>query len=492
VRIEVAALAVVDGAIGEHHQLGAVANPLDRLLLEALDRPLGRLGLEQGDVDRHGAVAERLPEVLEQVGPLPAGDPPVSLVRQRSELVVAAEDDRERGLDRAGVLLRGVQRRTAAEHGASREVLDLTLAVDRGIGDDRDGLLEVVGEVLALGAEGRERAVVAQRADRLGAVVGHLLAELHVVALPAEASQHAVRDLHRLGRAGGRVAGDVGALQRPAGLQGAVVAGDLAAPAALDPALGDQALHLGVLVEPRPPLLAVDRDEELLPRPERERLGHHVGDAHHPGLGAEDEVVGRLELPQRAQAKRVGGEHALVVVARDQRHRPLGEGAERLAQVHVERVQVGRQRGDLVDDRRHDQLHRLGQREAALADQRVDRAVEVLRVRASGLNRHVEHPRLLAELGDGVDLAVVAESRERLHPLERRPGVGRVAVVTEAADGLEALVAQVGVVGAEHLRRAHDLVHARGRRERGHVKADLLLELDHEVEEHRVALAGVG
>ena len=196
-------------------------------------------------------------------------------------------------------------------------------------------------------------------------------------------------------------------------------------------------------------------------------------DADHARLGAEDEVVGRLELPQRAQAERVGREDALVAVAGDQRHRALRERAHRLAQVHVEGVQLVRQRADLVDDRRHDHLHRLGEREALAADQRVDGAVQVLGVGAVGVDRHAEHPRLLAQLRDRVDLAVVAEDRERLHALERGPGVGRVAVVAEAADRLEALVAQVRVVRAEHLRRAHHLVDAGRRRERGDVEAEL-------------------
>ena len=162
------------------------------------------------------------------------------------------------------------------------------------------------------------------------------------------------------------------------------------------------------------------------------------------------------------------------LVAGDQRHRALRERAHRLAQVHVEAVQVLGQRADLVDDRRHDHLHRLGEAEAVAADQGVDRAVEVLGVGAAGLDRHAEHPRLLAQLLDRVDLAVVAEHRERLHALERGPGVGRVAVVAEAADRLEALVAQVGVVLAEHLRRAHHLVDAGGRREGGDVDVELL------------------
>ena len=53
--------------------------------------------------------------------------------------------------------------------------------------------------------------------------------------------------------------------------------------------------------------------------------------------------VGRLDVPQRAQAEGVDGEHALVAVARDQRDRALGERAEGLAQVHVEAAQLAGQ-----------------------------------------------------------------------------------------------------------------------------------------------------
>ena len=61
VRVEVAALAVVDGAVGEHEQLGALADRLDRLLLEPLDRALRGLGLEQRDVDRLRPAAGKPP-----------------------------------------------------------------------------------------------------------------------------------------------------------------------------------------------------------------------------------------------------------------------------------------------------------------------------------------------------------------------------------------------------------------------------------------------
>ena len=133
-----------------------------------------------------------------------------------------------------------LERGAAAEDGAGREVLDLALAVDRRVGDDRDRLLEVVGQVLALGRERRQRPVVAERADRLGAVGGHLLDELDVVALPAEAGEDAVLDLDRLLGAGVGVAGDLGALERAAGLERAVVGGDLVGAGALEPALADR------------------------------------------------------------------------------------------------------------------------------------------------------------------------------------------------------------------------------------------------------------
>ena len=492
VRVDVAALAVVDGAVGEDQQLGPVANLLHRFLLQALDRATGRLRLQQRDVDRGGAAAELLPEVLQQIGAVLAGDPAVGLVGERRQAVVAAEDDREGGFDRAGVLAGGVDRGAAAEQRAGREVLHLALAVDRRVGDDGDRLLEVVGEVLALRRERRQRPVVAERADRLGPVGGHLLDQFDVVALPAEAGQHAVGDLDRLLGAGVGVAGDILALQRPAGLQGAVVARRRLDAVAAQPAVADHSQHRVVGVQGRVLAGTIDLDEGLLPRRQRLRLGDHRVDRDDAGLGAEDVVVLGLHLPERPQAEGVGGKDALVGVTGDQRHRALRERAHRLVQVHVEGVQVRGQRFDLGDDRRHHHLHRLRQAEPVAADQGVDRAVEVLRVGGAGLDRHAQHPRLLAQLFDRVDLAVVPEDRERLHPLEGGPGVGRVAVVAEAADRLEALVAQVGVVVAEHDRGAHHLVDAGAGGERRDVDVELFLEVDEEVEEDAVAMVGVG
>ena len=101
----------------------------------------------------------------------------------------------------------------------------------------------------------------------------------------------------------------------------------------------------------------------------------------------------------------------------------------------------------------------------------VDDAVQVLGIRVALVDRDAEHPRLLAKLGDRVDLAVVTEHGEGLDPPERRPRVGRVAVVAEATDGLEPLVAKVRVVLAEHARRPHDFVDAGIGRERGQMDA---------------------
>ena len=322
-RIEIAALAVVDGAVGQHDELRALADALLGLLLDPLDRAAQRLGLEQRDVDADRPPSELLPEVFEEVGLLLARDLAVGGVRKRREVVMAAEDDRERRLDGRGVGGGVVERRPAPEDRACREVLDLPLAVDRRVRHHGDRLLEVVGEVLALRGERGERAVVAERADGLRAVRGHLLAELHVVALPAESREDVLGDLHRLRGTRRGVAGDLASLERAAGLEGAVVRGNDGAAGPLEPAPRNLALELPVLPEPRVAAAAVDRDHELLPRPERLGLGDHLLAADDAGLGAEDEVAAGLDLPQRAEAKGVGGEDALVAVARNQRHRPL-------------------------------------------------------------------------------------------------------------------------------------------------------------------------
>ena len=349
--------------------------------------------------------------------------------------MVAAEDHRERGLDRPRVRRRVVDRRPAAEDRAGREVLDLALAVDRRVGDDRDRLLEVVGEVLALGRERRQRAVVAERADRLGAVRRHLLDELDVVALPAEAGEDAVRDLDRLRRdrprssrgprrpRAGRRSRARARRARPRWRRCARASGRGRGAASRSWLCSVEArLSRSIVTITFSPGASGFGSETRSPTETT------------PGSELKTKSSARLELPERPQAHRVGGEHALVVVARDQRHRPLRERAHRLAQVHVEAVQLRREGRRISSTIGGTTISIASARlSPSRLDQRVDDPVEVLGVGVAGLDRDAEHARLLAQLLDRVDLAVVAEDRERLHALERGPGVGRVAVVAEGS-----------------------------------------------------------
>ena len=182
----------------------------------------------------------------------------------------------------------------------------------------------------------------------------------------------------------------------------------------------------------------------------------------------------------------------LVAVPGDQRDRPLRERAHRLAQVHVEAAQVLGELADLVHDRRHGQLHRLGQRKAAAVDQRLDQPVQVLRVGGVVADRRAQHQRLGPQPRDRVDLAVVAQHRERLHAHERRPRVRGVAVVAQQRGGLAARVGQVVEVALQHLRRAHHLVDAGVGGQGGHVRVELALDLDRDVEQHAVAASASG
>ena len=363
---------------------------------------------------------------------------------------MAPEDDRERDLDRARLRRQPPGTRARPEHGAAREVLHLALAVDRRVGDHGHRLLEVVRQVLALRREAGQRPVVAQRADRLLARGRHLLHELHVLALPAEAAQHAVLHLHRLGRAGRGVARDLRSLERSADGDHLRVAVHRLLARAGHPALPGQPLQLDVLAQLRLALLAVEADHHLLAGGERLGLRHRLLDGHHARLGGERVGTGGLDQPERSQAQRVHREDALVAVTSQQRHRSLRERAEGLAQVHVERAQLFGELLDLVHDRRQHQLERLHERQRAAVHERLHRAVEVLRVGAVRVDRHVQHARLLAQLRDRVDLAVVAEHRERLNALEGGPGVRGVAVVADHRRRLGPLVQQVRVVLAEH------------------------------------------
>ena len=130
--------------------------------------------------------------------------------RERAEVVaaqarprgMAAEQERRRELDPAARVVR-LRRGARAEDDARREVLDLALAVDRRVRDDRDRLLKVVREVRARRERG-ERPVVAERADRLVARLDHERGHLQVVGLEAERRELALATdrhvVHLVGR----------------------------------------------------------------------------------------------------------------------------------------------------------------------------------------------------------------------------------------------------------------------------------------------------
>ena len=475
VGVEIAAIPLVGDAVGEDQQLATPGHGGHRLLLEPVDRGARVLGLQARQVEHPSTPGERLPQVLQQVGAVRVRDRPVGLVAQRGQAVVPTEDHGNRQLHHAGGAARCPDLRPDAENGAAREVLHLALAVDRRVGDHRHRLLEEVGEILPLGRQARERAVVAEGAHRLGSGGRHLLHELHVLALPAEAAQYPVLHLHGLRRAGARVAGDLGALERATqrrrrGLR------ERRRPGALQPARATELLELRVVRAPGLPLRPVDLHEHLLAGGEGLGLTDQVGHRDHARLGREDVLLARLDLPQGTQAQRVDREHVLTREARDERHRALREGPEHPAHVHVEGAQLGRHPLDLVDDRRQRELERLGEGEAVPVDEGLDHAREVLRVRALGLQRGPEHPRLLAQAGDRVDLPVVAKDPEGLNAPERGPGVGGVAVVPEHRHGLGPGIAQVGVVAPQDGGRPEHLVDGHRRGARGHVNVEALLE----------------
>jgi hypothetical protein len=131
-------------------------------------------------------------------------------------------------------------------------------------------------------------------------------------------------------------------------------------------------------VKGRTPLGPVDGDHELLAGGERLGLRDQRLERDDARLGAEDEVLRRLQLPERAETEGVGREHALVGVPGDQGDRPLREGPEGRPQVEVEGMELLGEDLDLVDDRRHHHLHRLGEAEPIASDQGLDRPVQVL------------------------------------------------------------------------------------------------------------------
>src|SRR5438093_1231603 len=187
-RIEPGAALREDMLVLHDHEARAGAYASARLRAEARERVARVLlpvavGLEHdGHAWRLGGEARD--DVLDEPG--------AALTRQLAEVVarkaglggVPGEEDGREELDPRPCALRA-RCGARAEQRARREVLDLALAVDRGVRHDGDRLVEVVGEVRTRRERG-ERAVVAERADQLVAGLRHERGLLEIVRLEAE------------------------------------------------------------------------------------------------------------------------------------------------------------------------------------------------------------------------------------------------------------------------------------------------------------------
>ncbi len=356
-------------------------------------------------------------------------------------------------------------------------MLDLALAVDRGIGHDRDRLVDVIREIRAGDGQRRERTVPTERADGLGGGLGHVLRHAQVVRLEAErrelllATAGDVLELVRrradlptwLGFAPRTASfSRVARLVRTSALEAIANAGKH--DAARFALRRETIAQPGLANEPPPRDIAAQRD--ALAGAQRVRVAHVTLERHEPALAREDVRIGRLDVPQRAQAERVHAEHAGVADPREERGGALCEGTECGTRLDVDVLQPRRHTPDLVDDRGEEELDGLERAQAQSQDERADDGVDVLRVAAVARERQTQRARLLAQATDRVDLAVVREHRERLDPVEARARVGGVAVVAEGHAGRETFVAQIVEVREQLLGATAQLVHGAMARER--------------------------
>ena len=246
--------------------------------------PRGEHVLHAGDALAHGHAAHLRQRQRRGAGPHPA------------------EDDRHAqlaALRRVG--LDALDRGPPAEHHAGREVLDLALAVDRRVGDDGDRLLEVVGERHRDRGERAERAVPAERADRLGAAVG---VELELLAVALDPARGREEDLQVELRLGQVVVGDLldGDGVEAAGQEGARL-GVRQGAAALGAGV-HLALELPVVEHLRHAVGAGDQGH-LLAGGEGGGVAGELGHRDDPRLRRDDVHLAGLDPPQRAQAHRV-------------------------------------------------------------------------------------------------------------------------------------------------------------------------------------------
>ena len=368
-------------------------------------------------------------------------------------------------------------------------MLDLALAVDRRIGDDGDGLVDVVRQMRMTGGEDRERPIPAERSDRLVRGLRHELRHAQIVGLESERAELLLappRDVLELVRRRAdlpaviRLAPRSGLLRRDTRGLRTTRLGPLADVHARDIArlaLRDEPRAQRGLIDELPSgLIAAQRHARA--GAERIRIADVALERDEPALAREDVLVVGLDVPQRPQAERVDAEDARVADAREERRRPLRERAERGARLHVEVLHARRHAADLVHDRREEQLDRLDRREALAQHEAAEDRVDILRVGAVARQRDAQRDPLLAQPSDGVDLAVVRERGERLHAVECGARVRRVAIVTERHARREALVVKIVEVRNELLGSTAQLVDDAVAREADDRRARESLDLD--------------
>ena len=338
--------------------------------------------------------------------------------------------------------------------------------VDRRIRHLREELLEIVVEDLrAIGQHG-QRGVVAHRAQRLLAALGHRRHQQPHVFLRVAERLLAIeqRDFRRRGRCGfGHLLEAHPAIAHPfairlAGRQRAlqlVVVDDTAL-------LQVDQQHLARLQPPLP-------DDLVLRNVEHADLG-----GHHDVVVVGDDVACR---PQSVAVER-GADLAAV----GERH---GRGpVPRLHQrgvVFVERAPVlvhQRIAGPRLGNHHH---HRVRQRIAA-HHQQLERIVERCGIRLAVVDQRPQLRQVLAQhlrrdrafagadpveiAAQRVDLAVVRDEAERVREVPGRERVGRKALVHHRQRGHHRLVGEIEVVLADLLGKQHPLVDDRARRQR--------------------------
>ncbi len=262
-------------------------------------------------------------------------DPRAQRARERAVIVAAqarlgsvtAEEDGHPQLDPSAAVAAARRRRprrwTRTEEGACREVLDLALAIDGGIGHDRDSLVQVVGEIRTRGGQRRERTIPAERADRLVPGLRRELRHLEIVRLESERRELMLATLRRIvelvGRrrdlpARRRLAPCTRAADIPRRLLGTAASDPLAQAQGGDAArraVGDERAPQGVLVE-EPPSRSCPPKADALARPERIRIADIALEWNEPALAREDVLVRCLDMPQRSQAEPIGGKSSSI------------------------------------------------------------------------------------------------------------------------------------------------------------------------------------